>query len=191
MGTSRAAPQGGTDMSMAPPLRTLALAIHLTVAGGWIGAVVAYLALHIAADWSRDPQTVRAAWIAMELTGWFVIVPLAIASLMTGLVMALGTPWGLLRHYWTLLALVLTVFAVVVLVMHMPTVSTRADAARDAEPALLDEIEGDLPHPAIGLGVLLGIQWLNVYKPRGMTPHGQRKRYQRRAQLDTQPAAAP
>ena len=74
---------------MTPGLRKLALTVHLTSSLGWIGAVVAYLALGVAAVTSQDAQTVRAAWIAMELTGWFVIVPLALAALLTGLVMAL------------------------------------------------------------------------------------------------------
>lgn len=86
-------------MTMTPRLRKFALTVHLTFSVGWIGAVVAYLALVIAAMVSQDAQTVRAAWIAMELIGWFIIVPLALASLLTGLVMSLGTKWGLFRHY--------------------------------------------------------------------------------------------
>jgi len=82
-------------MTMAPGLRKFVLTVHLTSSVGWIGAVVAYLALGVSAVTSQDAQTVRAAWIAMEVTGWFVIVPLALAALLTGLVMSLGTPWGL------------------------------------------------------------------------------------------------
>ena len=41
----------------------------------------------------------RGAYLAMDLIGWFVIVPLSLASLLTGLVQALGTTWGLFRHY--------------------------------------------------------------------------------------------
>ena len=81
-------------MIMPPGLRKLVLTVHLTSSVGWIGAVVAYLALGVAAVTSQDAQTVRAAWIAMEVTGWFAIVPLALAALLTGLVMALGTPRG-------------------------------------------------------------------------------------------------
>src|SRR5918999_1074673 len=103
---------------MPPGLRKLALTAHLTVSLGWIGAVVAYLALGVSAATSRDAQTVRAAWIAMELTGWTVIVPLALAALLTGIVMALGTPWGLFRHYWVLISLGLTVFSTVILLLH-------------------------------------------------------------------------
>jgi hypothetical protein len=165
---------------MRPRLRKFALATHLTFSVGWIGAVVAYLALGVAAVTSQDAQTVHGAWIAMELTGWYVIVPLAIASLLTGLVMALGTRWGLFRHYWVLFALVLTILATVVLLLHMPDVSLLADVAREAEGAGLDGPGGDLLHPGLGLAVLLVIQVLNVYKPPGMTRYGQRKQHEQR-----------
>jgi hypothetical protein len=175
-------------MAMPPGLRKFALAMHLSFSVGWIGGVVAYLVLGVSAVTSQDGQTLRAAWIAMELTGWYAIVPLALASLLTGLVMALGTKWGLFRHYWVLFSLVLTIFATVVLLLHMPDVSVLADAAREVEGAALDGPDrhlyaqlkgGDLLHPALGLVVLLVVQVLNVYKPQGMTRYGQRKQGER------------
>lgn len=182
---------------MAPRARKLALAAHLTFSVGWIGAVVAYLVLGVAAVASDDPTTIRGAWVAMEMTGWYVIVPLALASLLTGLLMALGTRWGLFRHYWVLFSLALTVIATVVLLLHMPTVSSTADIARRAEGPQLETLGGDLGHPAIGLGVLLVIQVLNVYKPRGMTRHGQRTQQRqqqassKRSRSDGRPAPIP
>jgi hypothetical protein len=171
-------------MTMRPGLRKFALAAHLAFSVGWIGAVVGYLALSVSAAISQDAQTVRSAWIAMELTGWFAIVPLAVASLLTGLVMALGTKWGLFRHYWVMFSFALTVLATVVLLLHMPTVSSLADVARQANGPPREGVgkhlyaqlaEGDLLHPGIGLVVLLVIQVLNVYKPPGMTRYGRRK----------------
>jgi len=179
-------------MTMSPPLRKFALTAHLTFSVGWVGTVVAYLALGVAAVTSQNTQTVRAAWTAMELIGWYVIVPLALTSLLTGLVMALATSWGLFRHYWVLFSLVLTVIATAVLLLHMPTVSSMADIAQEAEGARLDALGGDLFHPGIGLVVLLVIQVLNVYKPRGMTRYGHRKQEeqrQQRHQRDEQRAA--
>jgi len=167
-------------MTMTPRLRKFALTAHVSSSVGWLGAVVAYLALGVSAATSRDAQAVRAAWIAMEVTGWFVIVPLALAALLTGLVSSLGTPWGLFRHYWVLLTLVLTILSTVVLLLHMPTVSYLADAARKADRAGLAGLGGDLFHAGIGLVVLLVITGLNVYKPRGLTPYGWRKQPERR-----------
>jgi hypothetical protein len=71
-------------MTMTPGVRKFTLTVHLSSSIGWIGAVVAYLALGVAAINSHSTETVRAAWIAMEVTGWWVIVPLAIAALLTG-----------------------------------------------------------------------------------------------------------
>lgn len=167
-------------MIMAPGLRKCVLIVHLALSLGWIGAVVAYLVLGVSAVTSEDAQTVRAAWIAMELTGWSAIVPLSLGSLLTGLVMSLGTPWGLFRHYWVVISLALTVFATVVLLLHMPTVSSLADVAREADRAALSRLGGDLLHPGVGLVVLLVITGLNVYKPRGLTPYGWRKEHERR-----------
>lgn len=48
-----------------------------------------------------------------------VIVPLSFASLATGLVQSLGTTWGLFRHWWVLVTLVMTVLASAILLMHM------------------------------------------------------------------------
>ena len=166
-------------MTLTPGLRKLALAAHLTFAVGWIGAVVAYLALGVAAVTSDDVQRVRGAWMAMELVGWDVIVPLAVASLITGLVMAIGTQWGLFRHYWVMFSLVLTIVAVAVLLVHMPDVSSAAAAAQEARGADLAALGGDLVHPGLGLVVLLVIQVLNVYKPQGMTRYGQRRQRDR------------
>jgi hypothetical protein len=162
-------------VTMSAGVRKLALAIHLTVSVGWIGAVVAYLALGVTAATSDDADTIRGAWLAMEAMGWFAIVPLALAALVTGLVMSLGTRWGLVRHYWVLISFGLTLFATVVLVLHMPSVTVAADIARTADLAGLQALGGDLAHPGIGLVVLLVVQVLNVYKPRGMTRYGQRR----------------
>jgi hypothetical protein len=168
-------------MVMRPALRKLVLSVHLTVSVGWIGSVLAYLALGLAAATTDDDQTLRSAWIAMDLTGWFVIVPLAMASVVTGLIMALGTKWGLFRHYWVVYSFVMTVVAAVVLMLHMPDVSELADVARAElggadSPHLLAQLSsGDLLHPSLGLIVLVTVQVLNMYKPEGVTRYGRRR----------------
>lgn len=115
----------------------------------------------------------------MEVAGWSAIVPLALGALATGVLISLGTPWGLFRHYWVVISLVLTGFATVVLLLHMPDVSAAAAAARRAQPS---PPGGDLFHATAGLIVLLGITALNVFKPRGLTPYGWRKQLAERGQ---------
>ena len=174
-------------MTMTPGLRKFALAAHIIASVGWIGAVVAYLALGISAVTSQDVQTVRAAYLAMELTGWYVIVPLALAALVSGLIMSLGTAWGLFRHYWVVISLGLTILATIVLLLHMPTVSALAEVARAADGAALSRLGGDLFHASAGLLVLLVIAVLNMYKPRGVTAYGWRKQREERQRRASQP----
>jgi hypothetical protein len=167
---------------MAPTLRKFVLSVHLTSSLGWVGAVVAYIALGVTAATRQDAETVRGTWIAMELTGWYVIVPLALAALLTGVVISLGTPWGLFRHYWVLISLALTILATLILLLHMPSVSSTTRIAREANDARLAQLGGDLGHAVGGVLVLLVITVLNVYKPRGLTPYGWRKQEESHAQ---------
>ena len=164
---------------MRPGVRTFALTTHITLSVGWIGAVMAYLVLVVTAMTRQDAQTLRAAWIAMEMIGSYLIVPLAIASLCTGLLMSLGTPWGLFRHYWVLISLALTVAATAVLLLHMPTVSGFARVAAQTQGGdvggMRGALRGELLHAGVGLLVLLMIEGLNVYKPQGMTAYGRRR----------------
>ena len=170
-------------MVKAPRLRRVLLSVHIIGSVGWIGAAAAYLALGVAARAARNVETVRAAWIGMELTGWFVIVPFAISALITGVLLSLATPWGLFRHYWVAISLALTALSVGLVILHMPTVSVMADAARGIDDGQVLQLGGEVVHPALGLVVLAVITVLNVHKPRGLTPYGERKQ----AELRTEP----
>jgi hypothetical protein len=100
---------------LSPRARKLTLSLHLTVSVGWIGAVLAYLGLGLTAVRSDEIEQIRGMWSAMDAVGWYVIVPLAGASLVTGVIMALGTKWGLFRHYWVVISFVLTSLSVLIL----------------------------------------------------------------------------
>jgi len=165
-------------MTMTPAFRRLTLTTHVTASVGWLGALAVFLAHAIASLFSQDEQIVRAASLAMGSAAWFVILPLSLASLITGLVQALGTAWGLFRHYWVLFKLLLTAVATGVLLLKLGPISYLADAA--AEPAyssanLVGLRTSILIHALGGLLVLLAIVTLAVYKPPGMTRYGVRK----------------
>lgn len=164
-------------MIMGPGLRKFVLTVHVVVSVGWIGAVMAYTVLDLAVATSQGVDTLRASYVAMELVTMRAIVPLAFASLGTGLVVSLGTKWGLFRHYWVLVSLVLTIIAVIVLVSETRVISNYAAVARD--PGGSDDevrsLGNTLVHSIGGLLVLLVVLVLNMYKPRGLTPYGERK----------------
>ena len=166
-------------MTMTPRVTKFALTAHITSSVGWLGAVAGFLALAVAGLTSQDAQMVRAVYLAMELTGWFVIVPMSVASLLTGLVQSLGTTWGLFRHYWVLVKLLITIVATVLLLVHMQPVGHLARVV--AETTLASgELAGLrlqlVADAGAALLALLVTTALSVYKPRGITPYG-RKQY--------------
>ena len=165
-------------MTMTAPVRKLTLTAHVTTSVGWLGALAVFLAHALASLISQDEQMVRAASLAMGLTAWFVILPLSLASLTTGLVQALGTAWGLFRHYWILFKLLLTAVATIVLLLKLAPISYLADVAAEKAFSSADLIglrTSLMIHAAGGLLVLLTVATLAVYKPRGMTRYGVRK----------------
>lgn len=165
-------------MTMPPRLRKLALTAHVTSSVGWLGAAAGFLALAIAALTSRGTETVRATYIAMELTGWYVIVPFCLAALVTGLVMSLGTHWGLFRHYWVLLKFLLTVMAGLILLGFTQTLGSLGELAANRTLSI-DQLRALNQSPALhsggGVLVLLMTTVLAVFKPWGTTPYGRRK----------------
>lgn len=165
-------------MTISPWLRKAALTAHVTSSLGWFGAVAAFLALAIAGVRSSEPLGVRAAYLAMDTTAWAVIVPLCVATLVTGLVQSLGTPWGLVRHYWVIAKVLLTAPASAILLLHMRPISHLADVASTRELAAGDERQVRIQliaNAGAALLVLLVTTVLSIYKPRGVTPYGQRK----------------
>jgi hypothetical protein len=169
-------------MTMTPGLRKFALTAHVTSSVGWLGAVAGFLVLAVAGLTSRDAQIVRAAYLGMEMTAWFIIVPLSLASPLTGIVMSLGTTWGLFRHYWVLIKLLITVFATIVLLLHMQPIGhlARVVAATTLSKGELAGLRIQLvANAGAALLALLVATALSVYKPRGMTPYGWRKEHEK------------
>lgn len=165
-------------MIMTPGFRKFALTTHVASSVGWLGAVACFLALAVAGLTSRDVQTVRGVYVAMQLTGWYVIVPLCLASLITGLIQSLGTRWGLFRHYWVLTKFLITVVSVLILFGFTQTLSNLGSLAADTTLAI-DELrklsQSPVVHSGGGLLALLVTTTLSVYKPWGMTRYGRRK----------------
>ena len=175
--TSGARAARESRLVMRPGLRKLVLTLHLASSVGWLGAVVAYIALDANVAVSDDPVAVRAAWIGMWAITQTVIVPLALGSVLTGVAIALGTKWGLVRHWWVAISLALTLVAFAVLLLETRVIAHSANVASGigASDAEVLSLPTTLPHSVGGLLVLLLVQVLNVYKPVGLTPYGWRR----------------
>jgi hypothetical protein len=180
-------------MALTSGLRKFVRTAHITFTVGWLGAVASFLALSIVGLTSQDTQMVRAAYLAMEVIARFVIVPLSLLPLLlTGPLLSLGTPWGLFRHYWILVKLLINILSTLILLVHMQPISYLSRVAAEGILSSADrrvQIQMVVASGA-ALVALLVATALAVYKPRGMTPYGWRKQHEQRAVSPAEDAAA-
>lgn len=162
---------------MPPNVRKLALTLHVAATVGWVGALAAFLALAVTGLLTDDRDLARGCYLAMDVVTRVVILPLAFASLGSGLASALGSSWGLVRHRWVLAKLVLTSVALGVLLKETPLVLELGRAAlADTwwQDAFLDARRGMVLHAAGGMAFLLANLVLSVFKPKGLTRWGRK-----------------
>jgi hypothetical protein len=159
-----------------PRWRNLLLTAHIVVAVGVLGTDLVLLTLAVSGLASRDPELVRASYLAMGLLAEAVLLPLALAALLTGILLGLGTGWRLTRHWWVLAKLVLTIAVATAAVFVLRPALDRAAAQALQLPL------AELPAAGIGrvgvavtlapvgaLLVLVAIVTLAVFKPWGQT----------------------
>ncbi|MCX5014920.1 hypothetical protein OG765_28615 [Streptomyces sp. NBC_00555] len=70
----------------------------MTVAVGWVGIEIAQLILGLVGLTTDDAGVVRATRVVMEILGIELIAGIAWTALLTGLLLATATQWGLLKH---------------------------------------------------------------------------------------------
>lgn len=163
-------------MTVTAALRRLTVTTHVTSLVGWVGAVLVFMALAGIGLTSGDDRVVRGAYLLMAPAAWLVLVPLAHASLLSGLLLSLGTAWGLFRHYWVALKLAITAFATVILLVYMRTFREMAGVAADPTFELgLVRNPSPLVHAILALILLVVATVLAMYKPFGVTPYGARQ----------------
>ena len=146
------------------------LTAHIAVSVGWLGVVLAKLVLALVAATSDDPDRGAALLVALDVIN-LTFAPVAIATIVTGVLLSLGTKWGLLDHWWVAAKLVLTVGVIGTAVQLAPRL---LDANADVpEATLLGR-----PWPATiillfataHLSMLAAATVISVFKPWGKTP---------------------
>jgi len=100
---------GKSRATMPRQLGKVMLITHIVVSVGWLDAVAGFLVLSIASLTSHNVSIVRGGYLSMNLIGFYLLVPLSFAALLTGLGQSLGTSWDLFRQYWKIVKLVLTI----------------------------------------------------------------------------------
>ena len=164
---------------MARGRRKALLTAHIACSVGWLGAVVAYLAVALLAVSSSDTALVRVVYVLMEQLTWCVIVPFNVLSLASGITSSLLSPWGLLRHYWVTTKLVLNLVTTLFLLGYTQEIHALVRVAN--RPVLgTQELQVlreplNVVHAAVALVLLVIATVLAVYKPRGLTRYGYRR----------------
>lgn len=154
-------------MKLTPPWRKALLTLHVVTAVGWLGVDVVLLTLGVAGARGADPGTV---YPVIGLVGQTLFVPLSVLAWLVGVVTALCTPWGLLRHRWVLVKLIITtVMLGAVLFALLPNLRTAADLGA-ATPAAARE--GLLMASIVSSTLLVVATVLSTYKPWGRTRRG-------------------
>ena len=170
------------ERRVSPSRYKLLLTSHILVSVGWLGTVFAKLVLGLVAVRTSEPELARALLLAMNVVN-LAFPPIAIATIVTGVLLSLGTRWGLLQHYWVIAKQALTVGVIVTAVRlgdRLIQQSAAGASGQALDSGTLLGIVGLAALPLIALSlvhlVMLGLATvLSVYKPWGLTPFGRRK----------------
>ena len=149
-------------------MRKLLLIVHVVAAVSLIGADLVLLALGISGTRGADPLTV---YPAASLVASWLIAPLVVVALGTGVLQAVLSQWGLLRYWWVTIKLAATVvFTGIVLFVLVPRLAASSDDATAAETFTRAERLPLAIIPALAITVLVGLVSLAIVKPRWRLP---------------------
>jgi hypothetical protein len=164
------------DMKLSPTWRKALLTLHVVTSVGWLGVDAVLVTLGVAGARGVDPGVV---YPVIGLVGLTLFVPLSVLAWLVGVVSAVLTPWGLLRHRWVLVKLMITtVMLGAVLFALLPSLRTAAELGA-ATPA--DAREGLLMAPIVSSTLLIIATVLSTYKPWGRVRRRRRNRSSGRA----------
>ncbi|WP_307538593.1 DUF2269 family protein [Streptomyces sp. V3I8] len=170
-------------MKLSRPARRANLVVHVAASACWLGLTLGLLALGVAATTTGSAATVEASVRAMKMFTDWLLLPLAFLTLLSGLVLSLGTHWGLARHRWVHTKFWLTLVTVTATVLALRPGVGSAVAAVSADGVLPDS--GDvLFGPIVSLTAYLFMTVISILKPWGLTRRGQRIRTTLRKRVD-------
>jgi hypothetical protein len=122
--------------------------------------VAAVLAVNVRAATTTDPGFTSASYELLEMFTLVFGIPLSFAALISGLILGLGSKWGVLRHAWVTAKLVLLVSVILIGAFVIgPATSEMQAGAGDAETLLIAAAAWDVLALALATA-------LSVYKPR-------------------------
>ena len=93
---------------------------------------------------------------------------------------AVGTKWGLLKYYWVVVKLFLTIASTILLLLHMQPISYLAGVAAGSSFSNSQQSEQLIQlieKAGATILVLLAVTTISVYKPWGMIQFGMPRKY--------------
>jgi hypothetical protein len=184
MAVSKTTPQADRAPSagiprMPPRVRKILTVVHVVSSVGWLGLMLCLLTLGGTALLSDDGTTVRSAYRGMNMLGDTLIIPIALLALLTGLLLALGTRWGLFRHTWVITKFWLTLVAAAASIFELRARLHEAVQLVNQHPtgpvsdmhlgALRDTL---VVAPVVALAIYLTNVTLSIAKPWGRRDKG-------------------
>ncbi|MDT0342192.1 DUF2269 domain-containing protein [Streptomyces litchfieldiae] len=166
--------------ALSRPVRRGFLVAHVVVSVGWLGLTLCLLVLAITGAATGSAATAEAAYRAMRIFGDWLVAPLALSALATGLVLSLGTHWGLVRHRWVLVKFVLTLITATASIFALRAGINEAAAEVTAGRPVPDA-GGLVVPPTVALVTYLFMTAVSVLKPWGPTRWGRRHQREQRA----------
>ncbi|MEU5540347.1 DUF2269 domain-containing protein [Streptomyces sp. NPDC020362] len=169
-------------MMLSRPARRASLVVHVTASASWLGLTLGLLALGTTATVTGSAVTVEACVRGMKLFADWLLLPVAFLALLSGVVLSMGTPWGLARYRWvctkfwlTLATTGATAFAL------RPGVNSAVAAVAAGGP--LPDAGAVLFGPVVSLSAYIFMTVISVLKPWGLTRRGRDHRAAARASV--------
>ncbi len=182
------ATMASSAFSLSRPVRRAVLALHILCGVGWMGLDLGLVLLVASGLTSDDGATVAAVYTAARIVIPPVVPTLALGMLVTGILLGLGTRYGLVQWTWVLVKLVIgVVLAVLVFVALLPGVLSIPESLSGSAQDVRDAVGGaatDLIYPPVVSFVALGAALvISIWKPWGRTRWGRRAQVERAAQV--------
>jgi uncharacterized membrane protein len=160
---------------MPPRVRKIVLAFHVIISVGWLGVDFAMLTLGITGFTASDLETMRESYVTMERFGEILVIPAGLGAVLTGLTLALCTPWGLIRYRWVLTKLIVALAAVALAVFALPIqLHHAASLVTAAHPTTrIGFVRNTLViAPSLALCLYSANVVISIFKPWGKTSYG-------------------
>lgn len=146
-------------MTLSPKTRRVLLTAHVAASVGLLGDSAGFLAVALRGTTADDPATAQSSWEVLQMFSAVFGIPMSMTALLTGVMLGLGTKWGVVRYPWVTakLLVILSVILVGALVL-----GPGVEALRDGDSGAETRVVVGAAYDVLALTLATG---LSVFKP--------------------------